>query len=180
MPSYPSVIGLTGRARSGKDTVADFLIAARPGLRRYAFADPIRKMLIPLGVDLRDDYWVERKEETIPLINASPRRLMQTLGTEWGRNLIHPDLWLRFAEQDLLNNGPGVVITDVRFENEAEFVRKYGVLIHIKRERVDAVATHVSESGIAIHEGDFTLWNNGTLDSLQAAVESLSNVLYQT
>ena len=111
------VIGLHGRARSGKDTVANFILAQRGGYI-YSFADPIRAMLVPLGIDMRDPYWQERKEEVIPAIGASPRRMMQTLGTEWGRELINPELWLILAKQLLLNCGPGMVIADVRFAVE--------------------------------------------------------------
>ena len=172
------VIGLHGRARSGKDTVASFILAQRGGYI-YSFADPIRAMLVPLGIDMRDPYWQEHKEEVIPAIGASPRRLMQTLGTEWGRQLINPDLWLILAKQRLINYGPGMVIADVRFENEAAWVRAQGGrVIHIERPNTVAVEVHASEAGIEFkgEEGDFKIINGGSLEDLQQTIREVFDV----
>ena len=175
MPQAP-LIGIAGRARSGKDTVANFIVAAIGGYR-YSFADPIRAMLVPLGVDLSDPYWQARKEEPIPALGVSPRRMMQTLGTEWGRQLINPDLWLIMAHQRLLQNGPGMVISDVRFDNEAAWIRKHGGrIIHVIRPDAKAVEAHASEDGIEMQDTDARLFNSGTLEELQLSVRELLRV----
>lgn len=175
MPQIP-LIGITGRARSGKDTVANFIVAAQGGYR-YSFADPLRAMLVPLGVDLNDPYWQARKEEVIPALGVSPRRLMQTLGTEWGRVMINPDMWLIMAQQRLLAHGPGMVIPDVRFENEAAWVRKHGGrIIHLTRPNTKAVEAHASEAGIVFVDTDVALFNTGTLEELQDSVRGLLRV----
>lgn len=175
MPQVP-LIGIAGRARSGKDTVANFIVAAIGGYR-YSFADPIRAMLAPLGVDMNDPYWQARKEDIIPALGVSPRRMMQTLGTEWGRNLINPDLWLVMAHQRLLRNGPGMVISDVRFENEAAWIRKHGGrIIHVIRPEAKAVEAHASEDGIEMQDTDARLFNSGTLEELQLSVRELLRV----
>ena len=175
MPQAP-LIGIAGRARSGKDTVANFIIAAIGGYR-YSFADPIRAMLAPLGVDMNDPYWQARKEDVIPALGVSPRRMMQTLGTEWGRQLINPDLWIIMAHQRLLQNGPGMVIPDVRFENEAAWIRKHGGwIIHVIRPEAKAVEAHASEDGIEMLDADAQLFNSGTLEELQLSVRKLLRV----
>lgn len=175
MPQAP-LIGITGRARSGKDTVANFIVAAVGGYR-YSFADPIRAMLIPLGVDMSDPYWQARKEELIPALGVSPRRMMQTLGTEWGRQLINPDLWLIMAHQRLLQSGPGMVIPDVRFDNEAAWIRKHGGrIVHVIRPDTKAVEAHASEDGIEMQDTDARLFNSGTLEELQLSVRELLRV----
>ena len=175
MPQAP-LIGIAGRARSGKDTVANFIVAAIGGYR-YSFADPIRAMLTPLGVDMSDPYWQARKEEPIPALGVSPRRMMQTLGTEWGRQLINPDLWLIMAHQRLLQNGPGMVISDVRFDNEAAWIRKHGGrIIHVIRPDTKAVEAHASEDGIEMQDTDARLFNSGTLEELQLSVRELLRV----
>lgn len=172
----PPLIGIAGRARSGKDTVANFIIAAIGGYR-YSFADPIRAMLAPLGVDMNDPYWQARKEDVIPALGVSPRRMMQTLGTEWGRQLINPDLWIIMAHQRLLQNGPGMVISDVRFENEAAWIRKHGGwIIHVIRPEAKAVEAHASEDGIEMLDADAQLLNSGTLEELQLSVRELLRV----
>lgn len=175
MPQAP-LIGIAGRARSGKDTVANFIVAAIGGYR-YSFADPIRTMLAPLGVDMSDPYWQARKEESIPALGVSPRRMMQTLGTEWGRQLINPDLWLIMAHQRLLQNGPGMVVSDVRFDNEAAWIRKHGGrIIHVIRPDTKAVEAHASEDGIEMQDTDARLFNSGTLEELQLSVRELLRV----
>ena len=175
MPQAP-LIGVAGRARSGKDTVANFIVAAIGGYR-YSFGDPIRAMLAPLGVDMSDPYWQARKEESIPALGVSPRRMMQTLGTEWGRQLINPDLWLIMAHQRLLQNGPGMVVSDVRFDNEAAWIRKHGGrIIHVIRPDTKAVEAHASEDGIEMQDTDARLFNSGTLEELQLSVRELLRV----
>jgi hypothetical protein len=170
-----TVIGLHGRARAGKDTVANFILSHRGGYL-YSFADPIRAMLVPLGIDMSDPYWQARKEDVIPALGVSPRRLMQTLGTEWGRQIINPDLWLILAKQRLLNFGPGMVIADVRFENEASWVRSQGGrVIHIERPNNVAIEAHASEAGVEFkgEEGDIKIVNGGTLEDLQNIIREV-------
>lgn len=171
--SRPPVIGLAGRARVGKDTAASFLLAAIGGYR-YSFADPMRGMLLQLGIDMNDPYWIERKEDIIPALGRSPRYLMQTLGTEWGRNLVHPQLWLLLAQQRLLQNGPGMIVTDVRFENEADWVRSQGGrVVHILRDDAAKVEAHTSEAGVAVADDDLIIHNNGTLEEFQDRLRNL-------
>jgi dephospho-CoA kinase len=166
------VIGISGRARSGKDTVASFMVPF--GGYQYGFADPIRQMLLPLGIDMRSDYWQSRKEEVIAALGVSPRRMMQTLGTEWGRQLINKDLWLILAQQELLRLGPGMVVSDVRFENEAEWVRRMGGrIIHLDRPQAKSVESHASEAGVKREPGDIVIHNTGSLAELQQKVTEL-------
>lgn len=167
------VLGIAGRARSGKDTVRNFIIAARGGYG-YSFADPIRSMLKGIGVDMTDPYWVERKDEIIPLLGVSPRKLMQTLGTEWGRQLIKQDIWLLMARAALLKRGPGMIIADVRFENEAQWVRDQGGrILHVLRPKTKDVEAHASERPIAVLEVDLQIRNEGSLEDLQHVVRAL-------
>lgn len=171
----PPIIGLTGKARCGKDTVANFLIAAIGGYR-YAFADPIRDMLhAGLGIDMNSAYWKDHKEEAIPAFGVSPRQMMQTLGTEWGRDLVNKDLWLLLAKGKLFRTGPGMVVTDVRFENEADWIRKMGGrIIHVLRDDTPAVAAHSSEGGVARLNEDLVISNTGTIDELQHMVRLIA------
>lgn len=169
--SFPSIIGIAGPARSGKDTLADFLVAETNGYK-YNLADPMRAMLkAGFGIDLSDDYWQSRKEEVIPAIGKSPRQLMQTLGTEWGRNLIGEDTWLVLAQAHLIRRGVGMIIPDIRFDNEAEWVRsRGGTIIHVRRKNAPQVNAHTSESGIKAALGEVTIYNDGSLQDLQNSV----------
>lgn len=167
------VVGLAGKARSGKDTLAAAIIAARGGYR-YGFADPIKQMtdvFVPRGGD-------HEKEVVIPELGKSRRQLWQTLGTEWGRDLINPNIWLTIAGWRLQKDGPGMVIADLRFENEADWVRsKRGLVIHVQRPNAAAVhgsTTHASEAGLVIGEQDMIFRNLSTLDYLNRWAESFA------
>lgn len=167
----PAVIGIAGPARAGKDTLARFIIANIGGYR-YSFADPIRAMLkAGFGIDMSEPYWLERKEEVIAALGKSPRQLMQTLGTEWGRDLVHPDVWLLLGLNQLMSAGPGMVIPDVRFGNEAAWVRKHGVLVHVRRGDAPAVNAHASEAGIEVGEGEIVFKNDGSIEDLSELVK---------
>lgn len=180
----PPLIGLTGIAGSGKDTVREIL-ARHHGYYGLALADPIREMLKPLllacGVDLRYMTARELKEQPMPVLGISYRQLAQTLGTEWGR-AAHPEFWLRIAsasmaEVSLQTFGPPCfVVSDVRFPNEAAWIRHLGGQVwRIERPGVAPVRHHASEALVASIEPDFTLINNGTLADLEIAVgESLA------
>ena len=170
----PPVIGITGVARSGKDTVANMIIA-RCGGYRYSFADPMRRMLAAgLNIDMGDPYWIANKETVIPAIGKSPRQLMQTLGTEWGRQLVSPDLWVTLAKATLQRNGPGMVIPDIRFESEADWVRSIGGRIYrLGRANAHSVSTHVSEDGITTDPLDTAIANNGSLKDLHELIGEL-------
>ena len=167
--NFPTVIGIAGPARCGKDTVADIIMKNCSTYRKHSFADPIKEML-KVGLGLTDDQlWGDNKEAIDPRYDVSPRYMMQTLGTEWGRSLINGNLWVIAMEQRI---DRGMIIPDVRFENEAKFVRKYGVLLHITgRGGIDG--DHISESGVSVEECDRIVTNDGTPEDLERVIKGV-------
>lgn len=167
------LIGLVGRARVGKDTSATYL-ADKYRLLPYAFALPVKEMLEPVFGDL---FYSGDREQPIEWLGKSPRQLMQTLGTDWGRDLIHPDLWVLLAHQQWkkLPGSAGMVATDVRFSNEAEWVlREGGTLIEIVRPGAELVNSHSSEQADLSHLCDYRIENTGTIEQLH---ENLDRVV---
>lgn len=166
------LIGLTGPAGCGKDTAGAYL-CRKHGFVRYGFADPLKAMLLAIGVDMNDR---DGKEKPHPVFGVSPRRMAQTLGMDWMRDMICKDGWLRLAEQfidDEFTPANGIVFTDVRFENEAEMIRRRGGAIwHLKR-NVPGVEAHVSERPIVEYLSDRQLLNNSTMDHLYGNIETL-------
>lgn len=167
------LIGLIGKARSGKDTAADAL-QREFNLHRYAFADPIKDML---EVVFGDKFRHGDREQPISWLGKSPRQLMQTLGTEWGRDLVHQDLWQLLAHQRWLAkraSGQGMVVSDVRFPNEVRWIQEQGgLLIEITRPDVEAVNQHVSENSLTMPTLKCQVVNDGTIQDLEAQVVGL-------
>lgn len=162
-----TLIGIAGKAGSGKDTVAGYLCNAY-GFVRYGLADPIKQMLDVIGVDCRNP---DTKELVDPVFMASPRRMAQTLGTEWGRHLVHPDIWLIVAGRFVDAVRRPVVISDVRFENEAAWIRARGGHVwHLLRSSAAPVEAHVSEVGVSFRHGDGVLVNDGTMSLLRQRI----------
>lgn len=171
------LIGLTGPTGSGKDTVADHLAGVH-GFVRLALADPIRHGLQAM-LKLPDEVFSGRDLKELPVtwIGRSPRQLMQTLGTEWGRRHIDDDIWMRVADRrikTILQGWPhvsGIVVTDIRFANEAAWLRRSGGYIwHITGRSLPPAgeaAAHSSEAGIVYQPGDVIIANVGTIDDLE-------------
>lgn len=170
------LIGLTGLAGSGKSVVANVLTNDF-GFERVKFADPLKNMLRTLMRDMgycEDD--VERhvegdlKETEIPEISVTMRHLMVTLGTEWGRDAVRPDLWTRLwaARASMSTN---VVADDVRFPNEVDLIRSAGGTIWRLERPGLAAGDHVSEQ-LEVRP-DLTLVNDRSLEGLEATIRGL-------
>ena len=171
------LIGIAGPARAGKDTLASYMLDNLDGeWSRSSFADPLKAMLSVIGVDTSDD----KKAVTDDRYGVTPRHMMQTLGTEWGREMIHGNIWVEaFAR---MNAGKCVIVPDVRFENEADLVREHGVLIHLVG-RGGIEGNHVSENAIEFKPGDIVIdnsrdlvWLHGQVDSNAVLGEFISEV----
>lgn len=168
------IIGFCGKAGAGKSTAAAYL-AERHGFVRVRFADPLKDMLRALGLNERE---IEGDLKEMPcdlLKGTSPRRAMQTLGTEWGREIIHSDLWIN-AWSRRVNGLARVVVEDVRFNNEAMAIKRAGgKLCRIVRPTVSSIASdHTSEKqGLAVN---FDFVNDGGIGALEAKIDRLMRI----
>jgi hypothetical protein len=154
------IIALGAYKGTGKSTLAQTLVLLHKFVR-YSFADPLYDMVLAgFGIDGRS-MTTEQKEEMIPWLGVSFRYLMQTLGTEWGRNTINQEVWLRIMARKLIaaqRAGQSVVIDDARFPNEVKLVQDMGgLVVHMSRADygIDGHGVgiilkdaHVSEEGI--------------------------------
>lgn len=177
------LIGLTGRARSGKTTAAEHLIGTYL-LEHYAFADPLRDGLMAIFNLDPGDFEGDNKEQSLAWLGRSPRELMQSMGTEWARNTVHPDVWVKLAEQNIdymssaMSEVIGFVVSDVRFENEADFIRnRGGTVIHVCREGTPSINPHISEAGITAHQDDLIVQNNDTIEAFLLSLDEVFSKL---
>ena len=169
------IIGLCGLAGCGKNAVAEIL-ARLEGAEVIAFAGPIYDAVAAItGLTVAELQSRERKEQPLPWLGKSPRELLQTLGTEWGRESVHPEIWVRTAMRRAAACRLAV-ITDCRFANEAEAIRGGGGVVWQVRRHIAGLAgragRHVSEAGVPENLIDLRIDNNGTLHDLESAVEA--------
>jgi hypothetical protein len=179
------LIGIAGAKGSGKDAAADRLVD-KYQYQKISFADPLKaacKIIFHLS---EAQLYGDRKEIVDARWNKTPREIMQTLGTEVVRNL-GKDTWIKSAQIKIeklhwektlgadhidLN----IVIPDVRFLNEAEFIKETGgLLVYINRETVlNKFSEHSSETELSTFNGfDFTINNNSSLADLYKSIDNI-------
>ncbi len=176
MASY-SVIGLVGRAGSGKTEVAKHLVVNH-GYAPTKFAGALKNMLRTLGLTEDEIEGDLKHEPSMILLGATPRWAMQSLGTEWGRKCIDEDLWAYVWKRrvsDLLAQGRKVVVDDCRFLNEALTIRDFhpSTIWRIKREEIVTTTTHQSETEQDEIEVDKTIKNYASIGELRTTVDRL-------
>lgn len=165
-----AIFGISGEKFSGKDTVANAIVAryARDGRKAklVRFAEPLKQSLCTLfGWDRAQLESHEFKETPEPITGKTPRYIMQIMGTEFGRELLHDELWIRLAAVEVercLQNDIVPILSDVRFENEASMVRAMGgTIVHvINPTNVVRTDVHASENGVSQEPGDCRFIND--------------------
>jgi hypothetical protein len=201
------LIGISGKAQSGKDTVAKII-------RNYSsrnwefkkFADPLKDMTCLLigctreqleDIDFKNTSlgidWVRYKEDFLGKVyntekeaqeaismnyaiqELTPRLLMQLLGTECGRNLIHPNIWVNAVMRNY-RFSPSInwIITDVRFPNEAKAViDRGGLLFRIERPGIPLL-DHASETALDQYDDwNEVIYNDSSLIELEEKIQKL-------
>ena len=195
------IIGLVGFIGAGKGTVGELL--KLNGYKQASFAGALKdtaSVLFGWDRDLlegdtdksrifreeKDEFWSSRFG-----YDFSPRLALQLLGTEAGRDVFHKDVWI-YALENRIKKIKDVVITDTRFPNEIEFIRKSGgLIVEVKRgdrpewyttallENTDKTTgsmstywpnIHVSEWAWIGQKIDYTITNDGTLNDLKRTV----------
>lgn len=186
-----SVIAICGFQGAGKDTLADQLIKNH-GYIKLSFAGTLKDIVsIIFGWDrnmlegatkesrakreIVDEWWASR----LNMPNLTPRWVLQHFGTELFRENFHQDIWIACIEKKI-SQYPKVVITDCRFPNEIETLKKLGAkLVHIYRNELPPwfndykngrceppVDLHPSEWSWIKNEFDYVINNNDTIDNL--------------
>lgn len=175
-PEPPRVIGFAGYAGCGKNAAAEALGGVVIG-----FADPLYAALAAL-LAVPEDVLRARDTKEIPMaVGKSPRDLLRSLGTEWGRECVRPDLWIWRARQRIQAahraGAPLVAICDVRFANEVNFIRHElnGQVWWVERPGLEC-GDHVSDRSVRPLDCERVIKNDGTLDELRAAVQAAASV----
>jgi hypothetical protein len=175
------IVGLSGYARCGKDTAAKTLIDH--GFVRVSFADKLRAFLLALNpiilqtVEGRGVRLAEIVEDSLGWEDAKDdfpevRALLQRCGTEAGRQVLGENVWVEATLRDLPNN---VVVTDVRFPNEAQAIKDLGGrIIRITRPHFGPTNPHPSETALDDWTFDHHVVNDGDLGDLSYAIRQVA------
>lgn len=177
--NLPRVVALSGVAGSGKSTAAAHL--QYQGYTLVKFAGPLKDMIRAIGLSESQIEGTDKEKPSPLLLGKTPRYAMQTLGTEWGRNIIGPHFWVGIWESrvlDVLGNGGRVVVDDCRFANEAKAVRALGGIIVRLESRGGIAGGHESEK--MDFDEDIIVHNNGTVASLHEQLDSLLSSIVDT
>jgi hypothetical protein len=184
------IVGLSGYARSGKNEAANALVER--GWRQAAYADKLREFLYAVNPLIPGHYgagslrlrrlvdqtgW-DYAKTTYPEV----RSLLQRTGTEAGRRVLGDDVWVQalFASH---TDAPALVVTDVRFPNEAQaVVDRGGVMIRVDRPNVGPTKdkygrAHISETALDDWPFDHRLNNDGTVSDLHAKLHGVAELV---
>jgi hypothetical protein len=197
------IISISGLIGSGKDTIADYLVNSH-NFRRESWAGTLKDAVsVVFGWDRTliegkthesrkwreepDEWWTQRLGETI-----TPRRILQEWGTDVCRNHFHDEIWIASLENKLRKTTDNVVISDSRFKNEIESVKRLGgITIRVNRGtdpewvsdylmtgpsidfRRKHPSIHASEYSSIGLDYDYVIDNNSTVDSLFRSVNDL-------
>ena len=174
------IIALGYMARTGKDTVADYLVS-RHGFAKIAFADALKDGVQAIFGLTNEQLYGGDKEKIDEFWEDTPRNILQKVGTECMRRGYRDDIWVKCVE-GVIQANPSFdwVISDCRFLNETNAVKKWGskvvqVVRSIEDGRLEiATSTHASETTMRDYEGwDDIIVNCGTLGDLYRRVDSL-------
>jgi len=171
------LIALVGPAGCGKSTVAKIL-AQEFAYKRIKFSQPLKDMLLALGLT---EAHTEGSLKSIPcdlLGGKTPRYAMQTLGTEWARDIMGKNFWANIWRTRVQKHtrgiqGRSVVTEDCRFENEAKLVRELGGEIWVIERPSYSYTGHSSETEMSDIDGDLIIKNQGNIEELKVMVRGV-------
>lgn len=193
------IIGLSGYAGAGKDTVAAELMFNQD-YTRVSFADPIRALALAINPDivvkpdefgyhlfavldgalavrpLKEVLWVFDGDWTEAKKVPAVRKFLQGLGAGV-RDVIGEETWIDTAMRRLPDGN--IVVTDCRFPNEAQAIKDAGgYVIRVSRPGVEAVNDHITEVGLDDWDFDAHVYNDGTPAAAREQMRKVEELLY--
>lgn len=165
------IIGVSGKKRHGKDTVADYLVE-NYGFKKLVLADVLKNAIKVLFGMSDEQLWGDKKEIKDEFWGYSPREIMQILGTDLIREQFDKDFFTKSIKRDILNSSHDrFVISDVRFKNELEMINSIGgTVIRITRD-IENKDEHVSEKDLDDIDL-YTIENRSSIEDLHKKIDT--------
>ena len=202
------LIGLIGLIGSGKGTAADYLVKDH-GFVVESFASSVKDVCASIfgwersmmeGDTIESRRWRETVdvwwENELGIKGFSPRMAMQLIGTDVMRDCFNDNIWILSLKKKLSSLSGDIVVSDVRFKNEANMIRESGgVLIRIVNEKTKPIwydaaysanngcekgkklmmteynYVHVSEWDLIGYKQDYIVENTSTLEDLYSKID---------
>ena len=181
------IIGIIGRKRHGKDSIGNFLVN-KYNFIRLGFADNLKECCRAVFGFNDSQLYGDLKETNDSFWNVTPRKTFEFVGTDLFRNQLHNiipsignDIWIKSLERKIINlhennNNLNIVFTDVRFQNEIDFIKKHGgKIIKVFRPNILSDSNHESETNSDNFKFDYEIFNNGSLQELNSKIETIYN-----
>jgi len=178
------IIGISGIKRSGKDTCADYLVDKYKFVK-LSFAKPIKDACKILFGFSDDQLYGDTKEDIDNRWGASPRKVLQYVGTDLFRKQIGniipnigEDFWVRSLQyqcENYLKNNINITIADVRFQNEIDMIHSTGgYVIQLNRPSLSLDDLHESETDIyKLKNIDFNMTNDSSIEKLYEKIDNV-------
>jgi hypothetical protein len=167
-----TIIGLSGKLGSGKDTCAKIIQQdfAEYNFRIKHFASGVRAIydvLFPFD-KIPEEYTQEWKSKYNPLFDVTRRAILQGIG-EGLRQHVHEDLWAKLLFYDTAKYGHNIIIPDVRYKNEVELIKKFGGYVFrvVRKQNPYPQTDHISNCDLDYEELPI-IANTGNLETLRS------------
>lgn len=178
------LIGIHGKPRAGKDTIANRLVS-QYGFVRYGPGDPVKRATAAMfDIDVGNLYHDELKDTVNDYWGISYREMAQKVGKESSRDVFGEDFWMRHVEKKLKSlpkEVPGLVLADIRYANETVWVRQRGgMILFVERTNRPKSANeqHAAEQGLDPSLADVIIPNNGTVQDLWDKIDLIGGSLW--
>jgi len=177
------IVGITGKAGSGKDTAVEQFMSAHehPLAYRLAFGTGVKHAAAYIFQEPLGKFY-DNKEDMSAQWGITYREMLQKLGTDFARDMIDKDFWVKWLSNKVVEVADSiklVFVTDVRFDNEADWIKKCGgIVVEIQRPGSisildEAEQKHPSEHGVDRALIDVTIINRGTIPRLGEKLEAV-------
>lgn len=187
----PNLIALTGFKRCGKDTAGLYLIENHNYIK-YSFAGALKTACSEIFMFDYEQTEGSKKEDFDERWNINPRKVFQRFGTEIFRDsleLFFPEMkhlknnfWIYrfkiwYQEQVKKNPNVRIVVSDVRFQNEADIIKELGgIIIKVHRKNIDNSDSHISELNILNINADYDIKNDSSIENYYKNLKSILNL----